>query len=428
MEITVFHVAAVAALLIVAALLLLVLFEPGLAYRICSELPDSGAGESLRLVAALVDAPVCAGNMIRVLTNGGEFYKEELAAILSARRSIHLEAYIFHPSRIAERFVDALTERASHGVEVRIVIDAIGSMRTPDSYFARLREAGGTVKWYQQVRWHTLKRFNNRTHRELLIVDGHTGFVGGAGIASWWSEGGGGSPWRDTMVRVSGSLAGALQSSFLENWLETTGEILVNTKDFAGSDHAECGAEDHDLHGFVVSSTPSAGKATRARILFQVLVASAHESIMISTPYFLPDAGMMRELAQAVARGVLVKVIVPNRLNNHPMVRRASRRRYGALLGAGVRLFEYEPAMMHAKVLVVDCVWSVLGTTNFDNRSFALNDEVNIALHDSRVAERLQRDFQADLLSSREVNESDIQRGFGERFLARLERLAERQQ
>lgn len=431
MELNIFHLVALGTIALLGALLLLVLFEPGLSYEILvDKLPSCGTHESLGLIAALVDAPVLACSRVEVLTDGAEFYKDELHAIQSARRSIHLEAYIFHRSRIGDRFLDILSERDRAGVKARIIVDAIGSMKTPDRYFNQLREAGGEVQWYQPIRWYTLKRFNNRTHRELIVVDGEVGFVGGAGIAAWWTDDNDSGPaWRDTMVRVTGPLAAALQSSFVENWLESKGEILAESGDFP-----YCRAEDSepavdDKRGLAVTSAPSAGKATRARILFQLLLASACESVMINSPYFLPDRSVIRELERAVRRGASVKVIVPGCLNNHPIARRASRRRYGDLLHAGVRLFEYQPAMMHAKVMIVDHVWSVVGSTNFDNRSFGLNDEVNLAVQDRPLAQILERDFQTDISRSHEVTREEWQRRrFGERVLAGLGAVLERLQ
>lgn len=180
-------------------------------------------------------------------------------------------------------------------------------------------------------------------------------------------------------------------------------------------------------HGLVVTSTPSAGRATRARILFQILLASARQSIRISSPYFLPDSSMLLELSAAVRRGVQVQVIVPGRLNNHPIARRASRRRYGHLLRAGVQLHEYQPAMMHAKIMVVDRVWSVVGSTNFDNRSFGLNDEVNLAVQDPCLAGLLEQAFENDLASSLVVTEGAWQRRSAwERLLAGAGSLLER--
>jgi cardiolipin synthase len=204
------HLFLLASAFLLGLLFLLVLAEPGLPYDIDDPLPSPENHEFMGLIAALVDAPVAKVASIEVLTNGVAFNPAEFAAIARARRSVHLEAYVFHLSDVADRLISLLTERARAGVRVRLVIDAIGSWRTPAAYFDGLREAGGELAWYQPVRWHTLKRFNNRTHRELIVVDGEVTFVGGAGIASWWDTGPPAQPpWRDTMVQIVDRVAPA---------------------------------------------------------------------------------------------------------------------------------------------------------------------------------------------------------------------------
>ena len=216
----------------------------------------------------------------------------------------------------------------------------------------------------------------------------------------------------------------------MENWLESAGEVLAIAQDFPSCLARPEPQQSVPLdYGLVVNSSPTAGKATRARMLFQLLIASARKSIKINSPYFLPDRSVLRELAAAVRRGVAVDVILPGRLNNHPIARRASRRRYGALLDAGVRLHEYQPSMIHAKILIIDRIWSVVGSTNFDNRSFGLNDEVNLAVQGQTLARRLDVDFEADLRQCKRVSMEDWKRqAVGERFLAALGVLLERQQ
>jgi cardiolipin synthase len=310
-------------------------------------------------------------------------------------------------------------------VRVRLIADRYGSLRTPGRYFGALRRAGGEVYWYQPIAWYTLKRLNNRTHRDLLIVDGEVGFVGGIGVADYWvGPPGRGRPWRDTMVRVTGDLVKGLQTSFAENWLEASGEILP-AEDFAPSPEVMPAGSGYAL---VVSSSPSEGRSTRARMLFQILLASARRSILICNPYFIPDRSLCRELVGAARRGIRVTLLMPGRWNNHPMVRLASRRRYGLLLESGAAIHEYQPAMMHAKVMVVDGAWSVLGSTNFDNRSFGLNDEVNVAILQRALAGRLEADFAADLAASREVKLDEWRRRpLSERAFAALARVLERQ-
>jgi cardiolipin synthase len=410
---------------VVAVLLFLLLFEPGLPYRVKPPVAPPESPEFFDYLSAIVNARPFTLQEIEVLNSGTATFAAELAAMRAASRSIHLEAYLFLRGRVADEVLGVLEERARSGVRVRLIIDRYGSLRTPGSYFAALRRAGGEVHWYQPIAWYTLKRLNNRTHRNLLIVDGVVGFVGGIGVADYWvGPPGRGRPWRDTMARVTGDLVKGLQTSFAENWLEASGEILP-AQDFAASPEVM-----HEGRGYalVVNSSPSEGRSTRARMLFQVLVASARRSILICNPYFIPDRSMCRELVGAARRGVAVKLLMPGPWNNHPLVRLASRRRYGMLLEAGVAIHEYRPAMMHAKVMVVDGAWSVLGSTNFDNRSFGLNDEVNVAVVQRALAQRLEADFAADLAQSAQVTMDEWRRrALSERAFAALARVLERQ-
>jgi cardiolipin synthase len=278
-------------------------------------------------------------------------------------------------------------------------MDALGSLGTTTRHFRELCDAGGKVSWYNPMKWNRLPRYNNRSHRELLIVDGRVGFIGGAGIADHWLINKGKKlRWRDTMVRVEGDAVPNLQATFAENWLEATGEMLTGPDYYPMEDAASESAV------LVVNSTPSAGGATRARMLFQLLLASAQKSIHITTPYFLPDASLRDELVGALQeRGVEVRIVVPGKHSDHMLTRSSSRLAYGKLLKAGARIFEYEPAMIHAKILLVDGIWSVVGSTNFDNRSFGLNDEVNLAAFDENFTQRLEEDFARDMAESCEV-------------------------
>jgi cardiolipin synthase len=422
-----------AALAVVAVLLFLLLFEPGLAYRVRSPAARLDSREFVNYLSAMVNARLFAPGEVEVLNTGEATFAAELAAIRDAKRSIHFEAYLFLRGRVGDAMLAALEQRARAGVRVRVIVDRYGSLRTPGRYFAALRRAGGEFYWYQPVAWYTLKRLNNRTHRDLLIVDGAVGFVGGIGVADYWvGPPGRGRPWRDTMLRVSGDLVKGLQTSFAENWLEAAGEIL-GEEEFALSRPREPQVLPEVQPtgsglALVVNSSPSEGRSTRARMLFQMLVASARESIRICNPYFLPDRSLCRELVRAAQRGVAVTLLMPGAWNNHPLVRLASRRRYGLLLESGVAVHEYQPAMMHAKVLIVDGAWSVLGSTNFDNRSFGLNDEVNVAILQRELAARLEADFTADLASSLPVEmEQWRRRRISERAFAVLARVFERQ-
>jgi cardiolipin synthase len=425
-----FELWAIAALGILAWLLFLVLFEPGLAYRLNAELPDARADAFLPLLSGVIDEPVLEIAHFEVLKNGAVFYPTELAAIRQATASVHIEAFIFHATPIGQRFVAALAERARAGVQVRIVVDAVGSMLTPDRFFDELRAAGGKVAWYQPLRWYTFKRYNNRTHRELIVVDGRVAFIGGAGIAAHWDSAEGETlPWRDTMVRLEGPAAAALQSVFLENWLESSGEVLVDESTFPSENRYRSPSISGERLGLVVGSNPSAGRSSRARLLFQLLLGGARASIRINSPYFLPDHALRRELIRAAQRGVEVTVVVPGRYNNHLLARYASRRYYGELLAAGVRIFEYQPGMIHAKTMIIDATWTVVGSTNFDSRSFELNDEVNLIVYDRTIAARFAGDFAEDLHWSKSVSLPEWRsRSLGERLLAVVGKVLERQE
>jgi len=397
---TSFLVAAMAAILFLALTIFVALFDPGLRYKISapkSEKLDSD--DFLYLLEAITDAKVNRRTALQVLTNGDQYYEAELRDISAAAHTINVEAYIFQRGEIAERYLSALAERARAGVKINLLLDALGSASTTDKYLKTFKDAGGCVGWYNPVKWNKLPRYNNRTHRELLIIDGQVGYIGGAGIADhWYRDNGKNARWRDTMVRVQGDAVSRLQATFAENWLEACGEILTGPEYYPKT---EANSEAAVL---VINSTPSAGGATRARTLFQVLVSSAQKTIDITTPYFLPDRSLSEEIIRAAQRGVQIRIVVPGRHSDHMLTRSSSRRSFGKLLKAGVQIFEYEPAMIHAKILMIDGLWSVVGSTNFDNRSFGLNDEVNLAVRDAAFTARLEEDFARDLANSCELS------------------------
>jgi cardiolipin synthase A/B len=376
--------------------LLVVLFTPGINYRLSQRTSIHDPG-FLYTLQSTCQAALHHGNSVRIFTNGTHFYPAMLDAIRGATGAINMECYIFQPGKIADQFITALSERARHGVNVTIVVDAIGSLSLWGSPVRRLRKAGCRIESYQRLRWYSLHRLNNRTHRELLVVDGRVAFVGGAGIADWWAyPGRQKQPWRDTMARIEGPVVAAIQGVAAENWLECCGEILTGAQYYP------------DLHtagnttAFVIKSSPS-DRATASRVAFQLLMEGADHHVRISTPYFLPDRALRRALVSVARRGVTVTVIVPGPATDQHWVRLASRRMWGQLLEAGVQIYEYRGTMMHAKILVVDGVWSVIGTTNMDNRSFEHNDEDNVALLDREVARRLLEDYQQDITDSDEV-------------------------
>jgi len=289
---------------------------------------------------------------------------------------------------------------------VNIVMDSIGSFSTFGTFFRSLKAAGGKVQFYHRLRLHNWFRANNRTHREITIVDGSVAFIGGAGYADWWAISKKDEPrWRDTVVRVQGDAVRALQGTLMENWLEASGEIL------AGPDYFPpliTGAS--NVTALVITSSPSTGGSTRSRILFQTLLAAAHKSIYITTPYFLPDESMRAEMVRARQRGVAVNILVPGRKNDHALTYSSGRRNYGDLLKAGAVIHEYQPSMIHAKIAVIDGVWSVVGSANIDNRSFGINDEVNLAVLDPRFAATLTANFDDDVAHGARIDLQDWER------------------
>jgi cardiolipin synthase len=415
-----------------AVFVILALIEPSVAYRIKPPViapRDPAFAEHLAVLCGSAQKPV---RSLEVRSHGEAFYDAEIAAIAAAKTSVHLEAYIFHEGRVAARFVEALTERARAGVKVRLTLDAFGNLLVRRRFFRDLCAAGGQVVWYQPLRWYTLKRYNNRTHRELLVIDGAVAFVGGAGIADWWIGTQGKPPWRDTVLRFEGALVPALQGIFAENWLAASGEILFG-KDCVGWAEGPLHERDEqggDLPlGFLVPSTPSEARATRARLLLQTCVAAARQSIHIQTPYFVPDRSARRELVRAAERGVAVEIIVPSHWNNHKGTRYASRSRYGDLLRAGVVIREYTPSMIHTKTLVVDGFVSVVGSSNWDNRSASLNDEVNLVVTGETLAARLDEDFAKDAATSRAITYEDwLRRGPIEKIVGLVANIFVRQE
>jgi cardiolipin synthase A/B len=354
--------------------------------------PAPGSPDFARLVEALTAAPLRQGNRVTVLRNGDEIFPAMLAAIRSAERTIDFATYVYWTGSIAPQFAGALAERASAGVEVNVLLDAVGAAKMDRALVTRLEQAGAKVAWFRPVRWWTLHKLNNRTHRKILVVDGRVGFTGGVGIAEEWTGNGQDSRhWRDTHVRVEGPAARDLLGGFLDNWAEATQCILT------GREHLP------DVEGFddgvqvqVTRSTAQKG-STDAEHLFYAAIACARERLWLTTAYFAPRQAFVDALCAAVGRGVDVRVLVNGPHIDKETVRQAGRRSYDALLACGGRIFEYQRTMLHAKVLVVDSAWATVGSINFDNRSFALNDELNLSVRDRAVVAEFEKHFLADV-------------------------------
>ncbi len=384
--------------------LALEVFGPTIPYRLRKPITEAlDSEEFAQFLSIITDAFPCRDTRVEVLKNAAEFYPAELEAIQAAERSIQLEFYEFAAGEVAGRMLRALIERARAGVDVHLVVDAIGSFGTADSYFAELRRAGGQMYWYHPMRLKNIPYVDRRTHRKLLVVDGAVGFLGGAGVADHWlCRNKQGPPWRDTMFRITGRAVAGLVSVLSENWLECSGEILNVPMRYATGEPGE------GALGLVVESTPQEG-ATRARMLYQVLMDSARESIDITNPYFLPDYSARHALLRAMRqRRVRVRILTNGDKSDERFVTKLGRSLEVDLVRAGAEIYEYQPGMIHAKLMVIDGQWCVLGSANFDHRSFALNDEVNLAVLDRSLAATLRTQMEEDLAQSELVKADEL--------------------
>jgi cardiolipin synthase len=346
--------------------------------------------EFLTSIAGATGSPFLPGNRIDILNNGDAFYPVMLQEIAGAQVSITIEAYIYWAGEIGRRFAAALTERARAGVRVKILLDAVGSADIGDEIVHTLENGGCQIAWYNPIRWYTLGRVNRRTHRKSLIIDGTVAFTGGAGIADrWLGNAEDEDHWRDIQIRLRGPAVTPLQTGFAQNWLETTHELISGPLFYPR--HEVVG----DLKVLTVMSTPVTGAST-ARTLYYLSITSARRSIRIATPYFVPDPAALETLIDAKRRGVDVRIMVSGKHNDNWLSRRNAVRMYGRLLQAGVEILEYEPTLLHHKTLVVDDVWVTIGTTNFDTRSFAHNEESNVCVYDPALASELVETFDED--------------------------------
>jgi cardiolipin synthase len=345
------------------------------------------------------------GNSVRVLENGDEFFPAMLGAIRGAKKTVNLTVYIFWSGKIGSEFRDALIERAKNGVAVKLILDAVGSKpRLEKSDVDAMRKAGCRVEFFHPLRPWMLDSINNRNHRRILVVDGKVGFTGGAGIADeWLGDAQGKDHWRETCVEVRGPVVAQLQASFAQNWSELEGQALLGDAFYpplepAGTTRCQ-----------VIDSTARA-PSSATKLLYAVSIASATKRIYLSNSYFLPDGETSAALVDAAKRGVDVEVIVPGKVNDVPATKAGGRSSFGDLLRGGVRIFEYQPTMFHPKTMVVDGVFATVGSTNFDNRSFRLNDEINLTMYDAAVAARMEALFLKDKKHSRPYTLADYER------------------
>lgn len=351
-----------------------------------------------RTLNNLLGAPVLSGNRVTGLLNGDQAFPAMLTAIRSAKRSVNFEGYIFWSGMVGQTFADAFSDRARAGVPTHVVLDWLGSERRGHPLFDQMRQAGVQVIKYHPLRWYNLDRLNKRTHRKILVVDGKVGFVGGMGIADLY---GGHAQdkdhWRDSQFRAEGPVVAEMQSDFLDNWMKTGGALLDGPDYFPALD--SMGSQVAQA----MRSSPGEGFES-LRLMYLLAIASATRSILIANSYFVPNSLAVSMLVDARRRGVDVQIIVPGPILDAEIVRRASRAKWGPLLEAGVKIYEYQPTMYHTKVMVVDECWVSVGSTNFDNRSFRLNDEANLNVFDTGFAREQAQVFAEDRSRSRPVS------------------------
>jgi cardiolipin synthase len=349
------------------------------------------SAEFTTTIAGATGVSFTRGNRLALLNNGDEFYPAMLEAIASARTSITIEAYIYWEGDIGRRFAGALADRARAGVRVKILLDAIGSS-TIGNDILRILEAGGCqVAWFNPIHWYSIGRFNNRTHRKSLIVDGRVGFTGGAGIADvWLGHAQDRDHWRDVQIRIEGPAVVPLQTGFAQNWLETTRELVSGPMYYPPLDAS--GAHE----ALTIMSSPVTGAST-VRIMYYLSIICARRTLWIGNPYFIPDAAAIDTLIEAKQRGVDVKIMVSGMNNDNWLSRQNSIRLYGRLLRAGIEIHEYCRTLLHHKTMMVDGVWGTVGTTNFDSRSFTHNEESNICFYDAELVAHMEQTFRDDL-------------------------------
>jgi cardiolipin synthase len=395
--------------------------EDGHGYELHGDRLDVAGGDFLAACEALTASPISHGDDLDILINGDAIFPVFLDTIRNARRSVNLETYVYWRGGIASDVARCLCEKAQEGVEVNVLLDAVGTLKMDASLIDDLRSAGVTVARFRPPRPYAVRRLNNRTHRKLLIADGEIGMIGGVGIAEEWT-GDAQDPdhWRDTHVRVRGPVVRGLQGAFAEGWLEATGLVLADAAHLPPLDPIDDGGPMQ-----VMRSRAGVGD-TNAEALYYLALASARESIELTSAYFAPRPAFTKALVEAARRDVDVRVVVPGRNIDKPFVRVAGRASYEELLDGGVRIFEYEPTMLHAKTLCIDRAWSSVGSVNFDNRSFALNDEATLCVQSEAFAAKLHAAFERDVAASVEMRLPRF-RGAGQRALEVAGRLARRE-
>ncbi len=358
---------------------------------------DPGSERFVQWTSGYLNSPVLQGGEVSILQNGDAFYPAMLEAIRTAKDSVNFEVYIFEPDEVGRQFMEAFKERARSGVEVRLLLDGFGAIKMRKRHRDELTEAGVTVARFRPFGLRSLVRFYKRTHRRAIVIDGRIGFTGGAAVSKKW-KGNVGNPheWRDSMTRVTGPMVAGIQSAFASNWVYCCGEVIAGPRFFPTIDRGPgpCGLS-------VVSSPSDAMQPIR--LMFWVSFINARKRLWISNSYFIPDERLRGAAIDRAKKGVDVRILVPGNHTDALPVQAAGRSYYEELLLAGVRIFEFQPAMMHAKTAVVDSAWSIVGSANLDERSMELNEENVLGVADRDFALAIEQGVTDDFARSREI-------------------------
>ena len=346
--------------------------------------------ETLPSIAELTGSPIQAGNRVEVLQNGDQFFPALLRDVAAAKESVHLETYVWWKGEICERVAQALAAKARQGVEVRLTLDAVGSNKGDKDLFDLMTKAGVKIAYFHPFRIQDIGLFNNRTHRKVAVVDGRIGYVFGHGMAEEWTGNGQDEKhWRDTGVRVEGPVVNAVQGVFAENWVEQTSEVIVGEKYFPRLPSVG------SVRAHMTASSPQGG-VSRLELLFKLAISAARKELIVQNPYFIPDGEIVGLLQRAAERGVKIRIMLPGAVTDSSVVRHAGHRRFEDLLEKGIEICEYRKTLNHQKIMIVDGLWSFVGSTNFDDRSLDINDEASIGLIDPGVAGQLRAAFEKD--------------------------------
>jgi cardiolipin synthase len=347
--------------------------------------------QALPSIANLANSTVLPGNAVQILQNGDEFFPAFFADVAAARDSIHLETYVWWKGEVCNRLGMALADKARHGVEVRITLDSLGSHRADRKLIAAMKQAGVKISLYRPFRLSEIGLYNNRTHRKVAVFDGKVAYVFGHGIAKEWTgHGQDKDHWRDTGVRLRGPIVNSVQAVFAQNWIDETSQVLVGERYFPPQPAAGT------VRAHMVWSAPRGG-VSEMELIDKLAIACARKDLIIQNPYFIPDEELVNLLANAVQRKVRVRLMIPGAITDSAIVRHAGHKHFQTLMEKGVEIYEFEPTLSHQKIMLIDGLWSLVGSTNFDDRSLDINDEASVGLIDPGVSAQLTAAFEGDL-------------------------------